>query len=433
MKHCMLALLLALTALTARAEIPIQSWNTPNGTRVFFVETHTLPMLDVRIDFAAGTARDPAAQTGVAEMTHALLDAGVGTGRHALDENTIADRFADVGAQINGSVDADRASVALRVLSSEPERNGALAIFRQILAHPQFPTKVLERERARAIASLREAQTQPAAILSENFAHLAYGSHPYGRTTEEGDLKRLTRQMLVDFHHSRYTAKAASITLVGDLSREQAETIAHDLVADLPTGSVPAPLPAVTAPVARTLHIPHPASQAHIAIGMPTLQRGDPDTMALVVGNYTLGGGGFNSRLMAELRSARGLTYGVYSYFAPQAAQGVFMIGLETKAEQAGEAIKAVNQTLDGFLKEGPTEVELQAAKDNLINGFALHLDNNQKILEQVASLGFYGLPLNSLDTYSERVQSVTLAQIRAAFARHVKTENLVTVYVGGK
>ncbi len=433
MKHCLLGLCLAFGAIVAQAGVPIQHWNTPNGTRVLLVENHDIPMLDVQVDFAAGVARDPAGQTGVAEMTLSLLDAGVGSGKLALDENAIADRFADVGAQTSGGVDPDRASVSLRVLSSPAERDAALGMLRQILAHPQFPQAVLERERQRSLAGLREALTQPATILDHQITRYAYGQHPYGRITSEADLKRITRQMLVDFHRAHYTARAAQITLVGDLTRAQAETVARDLVTDLPAGTAPAALPDVAPPQGRSVSIAHPSAQAHIAIGMPSLKRGDPDTMALVVGNYTLGGGGFNSRLMKEIRDARGLAYGASSYFAPAASQGWFQIGLETKADQAAEAVKVAQETLARFLREGPTEEELAAAKANLINGFALRVDDNRKILAQIAVLGFYGMPLDSLDTYAARAQAVTLEQVRAAFAHHVKPENLITVVVGGK
>jgi zinc protease len=428
-----IASLLLTASLTAQAGVPIQTWTAPNGARVLFVETHNLPMLDVQVDFAAGDALDPAAKPGVASMTHALLDAGVGHGKRALDENALADRFADVGAQTGGGLDADRASISLRVLSHPAERDAALALLRQILAQPSFPAAVLERERARAIAGLREAQTQPAAILAKRFAQKVYGAHPYGRDTEEADLKRLSRQDLVDFHRRYYSAHNAQVTLVGDLSREEAERIAAALVADLPAGSPAPALPTVSQPKASSERIPHPAAQAHIAIGMPAIKRGDPDQMALTVGNYSLGGGGFNARLMQEIRDKRGLAYGAYSYFAPMAAEGVFQIGLETKAEQADEAVKVAQDTLAKFLAEGPSAEELAAAKASLANSFALHLDSNAKLLAQVADIGFYRRPLDSLDTYAARVAAVTLEDVRAAFARHVQPEHLVTVVVGGK
>jgi len=417
----------------AHAGVQIQDWVAPSGARVLFVENHNLKMLDVQVDFDAGAARDPASKPGLAALTHGLLDAGVGAGKTALSENAISDRFADVGAQTAGSVEADRASVSLRVLSNRSERDAALDLLRRVLTQPAFPKAVLERERARSIAELRESLTQPEMILKRRFSQLAYGTHPYGQSISEASLKRITRDELVAFHRSHYVARAAVVTLVGDVTRAEAEAIAQQLTGDLPVGNSLPALPDPAMPGAVVERIAHPATQAHVAIGLPALKRGDPDLFPLIVGNYALGGGGFVSRLVKEVRDDRGLAYSVYSYFAPQASLGAFQIGLETKAEQADEAVKVVNETLAAFLKNGPSEEELQAAKANIINGFALRLDNNHKILEQVAVIGFYKLPLDYLDRYPERVKAVTTAQIRDAFPRHVKVQALVSVIVGGK
>lgn len=433
MKHILAILTLAGVSLAAQAGVNIQHWTTQHGARVFFVENHNLPMLDLEVDIDAGSARDAAARPGVASMTNALLDAGVQDGKQVLDENAIADRFADIGAQTGGGAGQDRASVSLRVLSSPAERDAAIDTIALILAHPAFPQAVLERERARSIAGLEEALTRPDAILGRHFAPLAYGKHPYGRVLEVADLQHITREDLVAFHRSHYVAAATTITLVGDVSRADAEAIAERLVADLPAGSPPPPLPDATLPKGVTVRIPHPATQAHVAIGMPALKRGDPDSLALIVGNYVLGGGGFVSRLTKEIRDGQGLSYSVYSYFAPQRAQGLFQIGLETKAEQADEAVKLAREVLTKFLAEGPTPEELQAAQDNLVKGFALGLDSNRKILGQVATIGYFGLPLDTLDTYTARVRAVTAEQVKAAFDRHVKPDALVTVIVGGK
>ena len=168
-------------------------------------------------------------------------------------------------------------------------------------------------------------------------------------------------------------------------------------------------------------------------IGLPALKRGDPDFFALQVGNYTLGGGGFVSRLMREVREKRGFAYSVYSAFLPMAQPGPFQIGLQTRKEQAGEALRVVREVLSGFLAEGPDEAELLAAKQYLAGSFPLRLDSNRKLLDNVAVIGFYGLPLDYLDTYVANVEKVTAAEVRAAFARHVRQENLATVVVGGE
>ena len=161
------------------------------------------------------------------------------------------------------------------------------------------------------------------------------------------------------------------------------------------------------------------------------MTRNDPDYFPLLVGNYTLGGGGFVSRLMREVREKRGYAYSVYSYFLPLAQEGPFQIGLQTKKEQAEAALAQVRIVLDGFLVNGPSAAELKAAKQNLIGGFALRIDSNRKLLDQVALIGYYQLPLSWLDDFTARVEKVSVAEVRAAFARRVRPDNLVTVVVG--
>jgi zinc protease len=177
--------------------------------------------------------------------------------------------------------------------------------------------------------------------------------------------------------------------------------------------------------------IAHPATQAHILIGAPALARGDPDFFPLTVGNYVLGGGGFVSRLMREVREQRGLAYSAYSYFSPLAQPGPFQAGLQTQKEQADEALKVTRSTIAAFLREGPTPQELKAAKDNLIGGFALRIDNNRKILDNVAAIGFYNLPLDYLDTWTAKVAKVSAADIKSAFNRKISPDRLATVVVG--
>jgi zinc protease len=236
----------------------------------------------------------------------------------------------------------------------------------------------------------------------------------------------------VRFHSANYTARRASVSIVGDLSRAEAEALAIRLTDGLPEGAEAEPIPEVVLPQREKLRIPHHATQSHIFVGLPAMRRGDPDFYPLLVGNYILGGGGFVSRLTKEVREKRGFAYSVYSHFQPYRRLGPFEIGLQTKREQAEEALKVVDTTLAAFLEKGPTEDELKRAKENLINGFALRIDSNKKILDHVAMIGFYGLPLDYLDRYPKEVAKVTSAQIRDAFSRRIRPENLVTVIVAG-
>ncbi|MDP2751037.1 MAG: pitrilysin family protein [Rhodocyclaceae bacterium] len=410
----------------AHAGVKIDHWVAPSGARVYFVETHALPILDVAIDFTAGTAYDPMGKAGLAGLTRGLLDAGAG----ALDEETIAEQLVNLGAQLSGTTDHDRAGLSLRTLATTREKEAALILLRTVLSQPNFPDSVLTREKARMIAALQESDTRPDAIAAKRFSQEIYPNHPYGRTTTVASMGSLTRDDLLTFHRTRYRANRAVVALIGDVTRAEAERIAQFLTESLPTGEANDDLPPVQMPVKHTVNIAHPAAQSHIHIGMPAISRLDPDYYALLVGNYTLGGGGFVSRLVSEVREKRGYAYSVYSYFSPRRFEGPFQIGLQTKREQAAEAIKLVESVLTDFVKTGPTAKELAAAQKNLINGQSLRIDSNAKLLGYLSAIGFYGLPLTYLDDFPAKIKAVTVDQVRAAFVRQVKPEHRVTVVV---
>ena len=426
MKRLLTAVVILLISQVTLAGVKIEHWISPSGARVYFVESRVLPMLDIQVDFAAGSMFDPTGKSGLAALTRGTLDLGAGK----FDETAIAEQMADIGANLAGGADTDRASVALRTLSAKDKREPALEILKNVLHAPRFDSAIFEREKTRTIAGLKEAMTRPDSIGGKAFWAAMYPNHPYGRQATPESIAALSRDDLVGFYARYYNAANASITLVGDLSRNDAEKIAESIAAGLPKGE-PATLPAAPEkPKKSLIQLAHPASQAHVFIGLPAIERGNPDYFPLVVGNYSLGGGGFVSRLMKEVRDKRGYAYSVYSYFAPMRQTGPFQIGLQTKRSQAKDAIKVTRDVLDGFLKDGPTEDELSAAKANLTGSFPLRLDSNKKLLENVAVIGFYGLPLDYLDQYQAKVQAVTVDQIKAAFARHVRPENLITVTV---
>jgi len=423
------ALLMAAPVL-AQAGVQIQHWQTSSGARVYFVESHDLPILDISVEFAAGSGADTPEKSGLASMTRHMI----GLGAEGLDEDRISKAFADVGAVFGGRFESDRAGISLRTLSSERERRQALDTFTKVLQQPSFPESVLEREKARTIAALKEADTKPETIADRAFEKLLYGSHPYGlRGSGEIDtVAALKREDLVAFYGARYTRNRAVVAIMGDVSRKEAESIAESLTQGLPGGGTLPPLPEVAAPEKAQLErIPHPASQAHILVGYTGMTRNDPDYFPLWVGNYALGGGGFVSRLTEEVRQKRGLAYSVYSYFLPLEQRGPFQIGLQTKKEQAEEALRVVRETLENYIAKGITSEELKAAKDNIIGGFPLRIDSNKKIIEYLAMIGFYQLPLTYLDDFIGNVEKVTAAQIRDAFRRRIRTGDLVTVVVG--
>lgn len=415
----------------AAAILPIQHWQTAGGSRVYFVENHDLPMLDLSVEFPAGSAYDTAEKSGAAAMTNRVLQLGA----DGMDEDEIARRMADIGAQLGGGSETDRAGLSLRTLSSAREQRQALDVFARVLGNPSFPQDILEREKARLIGALKEADTKPETIASVNFHRLIYRSHPYALRSR-GDVEtvaKLTRDDLISFYRRHYDRRYAVIALVGDITRAEAEAIAEQVTRALPHGNGPEPtLPAVSpldAGVKR--FIAHPASQAHILIGAPAIRRGDPDYFPLFVGNHVLGGGGFVSRIIEEVRQKRGLAYSAYSYFEPLQREGPFVIGMQTKRTQAEEALRVVDSTLREFLKNGPSEDELREAKRNIVGSFPLRIDSNRKIHGYLALIGFYRLPLSYLEDFAGNVERVTAADIKDAFARRVDPERLVTVVVG--
>lgn len=435
-----LVAIVAAAAQSALAALPIEHWTAATGARVFFVPSPSIPMLDINLDVDAGSRYEPAAKVGLASLTAGMLDKGVAAQGNApaRDEAAIADAFADVGASFGGGAGGDRTSLRLRTLSDPVERGPAIALMTQIVSAPTFPDGVLVRDKQRLVASIRESLTKPGVLAERAFGKAIYGTHPYGQTASPETVESITRDDLVRYYQANYTAKRAVVTLIGAISRQEAEAIAEQITRGLPAdgaalSGAPA-LPDVKMPLAKaeTIRIPHPAQQASIIIGQPGITRRDKDYFPLLVGNYVLGGGGFSARLTNEVREKRGLTYSIGSYFAPAAQPGPFELGLQTRKDQTEEALTVVRDTVAKFVADGPTDVELKAAKDNLVNGFPLRLDSNRKLLDNVANIGWYNLPLDYLDTWTQHIAAVTRDQVRTAFQRVLQPQTMATIVVGG-
>jgi len=421
-----------LVAADAWAGLDIQRWTTARGVRVYFVENHDLPMLDVNIGFAAGSAYDTPEKAGLGGLTQSMMSLGAGD----WNEQQGAERLADVGARMGGYFEQDRAGFTLRTLSSAKERDQALTVLAAMLTKPAFPEAVLEREKARAIAGLKESATKPEYLADRAFTAAIYPNHPYGLPGDGSTdtVAKLTRADLVAFHGRYYRAADAALAIMGDIDRAGAERLAAQLTAELPQGEAPPPVAKVADLSAGNEQvITHPASQSHLLIGQPGMSRDDPDYFPLLVGNYILGGGGFDSRLTKEVRQKRGLSYSVYSYFMPAWQRGPFQLGLQTRREATDEALKVVRDTMKRYLAEGPTEVELKQAKANLVGGFPLRLDSNRKILDHLAMMDFYRLPSDWLDAYPKRVAAVTRADVMRAMRARLQPDRMVTVIVGGQ
>ncbi len=415
---------------SATAAPDIQHWQTRNGVRVFFVPAAELPIVDVRVVFAAGSARDDG-KPGIAQLSNGLLSEGA----DGLDADAIAQRFEGLGAQFGSGIDRDMAWVSLRSLSEAKLVTPALDLLAKLLRHPDFPAQAFERERQRMLIALQEQEEKPEQIAENAFYKALYGNHPYA-TPPEGtvdSLKALTRDDVQGFHKQYYVAHNALIAIVGALDRKGAEKLAETVAGSLPEGAAAPALPVVKdLAAAEDIRKQHPSTQTHVYVGQPGLARGDADYFALYVANHVLGGSGLVSRLSDEIREKRGLSYSVYSYFFPMAQKGPFLMGLQTRNDQADEAQRLLRETLAKYRAEGPSDTELTAAKRNITGGFPLRIDSNSKILEYLSVIGYYNLPLDYLDTFSKNIEAVTREQAHAAFKQRVQADKLVSVRVGG-
>jgi len=432
-------LLIGWAALTgAQAAIPVQHWTHASGARVYLVASPSIPMLDVQLNFDGGSRRDPAAQAGLAGATAGLLLAGVlAQGEQkALDENQLGEAWADLGAQFGANASGDRFSLSLRSLTEPALLERAVALAARQLAAPAWPEKIWQRDRERSIASLKEAENRPGTHAGRAFSRAVFGTHPYGFEADAKTLSAISVADMRTFYRRHVAACRAQVSLVGAIDREAADRIVGRFMAAVqPHGCVALPSVHEVQPLAgaQVQRLPFAAAQAQVLIGQPGVPRNDPDFFPLFVGNYILGGGGFVSRLTTEVREKRGLSYSVYSYFAHGLHAGAFQLGLSTRPDQADQAIEVAQDVVRQFVEQGPTEAELQAAKDYLVNGFALRIDSNRKLLDNVSNIAWNGLPLDYLDTWTDQVQRVSMADIRRAFFRVLQPDRMVTVVVGAE
>jgi zinc protease len=426
---------------SAWALLPIQHWSEPSGAQVWLVHSPGIPMVDVQVDFDAGERRDPPAQAGLANAVGSIAIKGVRAegDAPALDENQLGEAWADLGAGLSMGADNDSFTLSLRSLTEPDLLHKAVQLAARQLAEPAWPQDIWQRERERWSAAIRESKTRPGTVSGEAFTAAVYGSHPYGFQVTEKSLANISIADMQQFYAQYLQPCRARIAIVGAVDRAQAQTLVAQLLARLPasTPAQCAPLPAVAevAPLTAAVEksIPFASAQAYVLVGQPGFKRNDPDFLALLVGNHILGGGGFTSRLTHEVREKRGLTYGVSSHFAPGLHAGAFMIGLQTRPDQAAQALQVVRDTLARYVADGPTPAELRAAKDNLIGGFALRIDSNRKLLGNVVNIAHNGLPLDYLDHWTDRVEALTVAQVRAAMQRKLQPDRMVTVVLGAQ
>lgn len=421
----------ALLPLSVQAAVDIQRWTTPEGTQILLVERHENPIVDMEISFkGAGSVFDGKESKQVAEFTAALLTDGT----KSLDEEAFNEKANDIAADIGSGSSQETASVRLRSLSKTDNLKATLALANEALTAPRFDPAVLARRQMQAVTALQQQETTPGFTATRAFTMLVYPSHPYGSgayvTAER--LQSVTLEDIRAFHRTRYGKDNAVVAIVGDVSRRQAENMVQMVLKGLPDKSKAGrAIPPVSQHPAQRVDLPFAGEQAQIILGMPLMTRHDPDYYALVAGNYILGGGGFDSRLMKRLRDQKGYTYGVYSRLEPLTEAGLFSISYSTQKKNAAASLADVKAVVTQFIAEGPSESELKQAKANIIGSFPLRFDSNEKLLDYLSLIGVYDLSSSYLQDYPQAIEQLTVAQIKEAWQRRVKFDNLHTVVVG--
>ena len=423
---------LLLLALPSAHALDIQRWRTAEGTTVLLVERHENPIVDISVQFpAAGSIADPQGKNGLADFAAGLLTTG--TKKH--DEENFNKRINDLAAQLESDNDRESSSLILRSLSRPATLRQAGELMQQALSQPRYDAEVFRRTRQQAELALRQNESQPGYIAMRESVKLDYPQHPYSAAayTSVQSLQAVSLDDVKTFHRNQYAKEGAVVALVGDLNRRQADRLVGSLLKGLPEkAQTAAKVPPVNEQAGRRADIPFASEQAQVVMSMPLISRNDPDYYALVAGNYILGGGGFDSRLMKTLRDEHGYVYGVSSNLMPQREKGRFVIQFATQKSQAPKALEAAESVLRRFIAEGPTEAELQQAKDNIIGSFPLRFDTNQKLLGYLGMIGLYDLPSDWMEQYPKKIEALTVDDVKKAWQRRVKPENLNTVVVGG-
>jgi zinc protease len=426
---CICLLLITAVSTQIQASPEIQSWSTQHGARVLFVENTMLPMVDVRVVFDAASSRD-GELPGVAMLTNGLLAEGAA----GKDAQELAELFESVGAEFDNGALRDMAYVGVRTLTDEIYLDAAINTLADVLVRPDFPQSAFDRELARMKVALEARKQSPADIAEEAFFKAVYADHPYAQPSG-GTPQSLAQIGLEDvkaFYQRYYVASNAVLAIVGAVDRMQAEEIVERLMAGMPAGSKPEPLPEVPElDRAQTIKIDYPSKQSHIYLGQPGMRRADEDFFILYVANHPFGGSGFASRLVGVIREDRGLAYSVSSFFSPMQAKGPFIINMQTRSDQTEQALSLLESELKKYVAEGPDKNELDNSISNITGSYPLSLDSNSKLLGSLAMMAFYDLPEDYLETYIANIRKVDRADIKRVLKKRIDIENRVTVVVG--
>ena len=429
-RYLILPLLLILSFIrTADAVPPIQEARMDNGLRVLLMEAHNVPMVSMQLSVVAGSRFDAAGKAGTASLLADML--GDHTARH--NHRAWADLLDADAIHLGAGADRDGLSLSLTTLK-EALKPG-LDAFAEALLMPGWDKKRFTIIQQDSIAAARKDLEDPGAQAATAAATLLFGNHPYGHRTggTATSLAAISIPDLKTLYRQQIKPEGAVLAVSGDITMAELLPLLKARLSGWRGKPEHSLMDIATAPpvAGKSVDVQLPTSQTLVQLLRQGPARSDAHFFPDFVLNHILGGGGFASRLMEEVREKRGLVYGVYSYFIPLAAPGPFIISLQTKGDQAAQAEAVVRKVMQEMAAGGITKAQLQASKDNLSGSFAQRMDSNRERVGLISMIGLYNLPLDYLATWTAHVNAVTLAQVKAQAALYLKPAEWNRVRVG--
>ena len=407
--------------------LEIQERTSPGGTDYWLVEEPSIPMVAVEIEIDGGTRLEDPSVGGVGQFMAGLMDEGAGD----LDAIAFSRRADEISARFGFSAGRDSVSVSARFLVETLDES--VDLLHLALTEPRFDAEPVERVRRQILAGMKDRATDPGAIAGRAFFARAYPDHAYGRPAEgtEETIAAITVDDLRAAHGQLLSRSNAHVALVGAIDGATADRIVDALLDGLPEGAPIAANPVTTAPPPGLHVVTEDVPQSVAMFGQPAIPRDDPDFIPAYVMNYILGGGGFTSRLMTEVREKRGLAYSAYSYIINRDEASLHMGGVQTANARMAESLEVVRDEWRKMFTDGVTAEELDAAKRYLTGAFPLRFDSNAKIAGYLVFLQREGLGTVYLDERNSLIEAVTLDDIRRVAGRIMDPEKLSIVVVG--
>ncbi len=427
MKRIFATLIAFVIALPAWAEINIEEVTSPGGITAWLVEDHSIPFAALELRFRGGTSLDDPDKRGAVYLMSGLIEEGAGD----MDARTYARELESLAASFTYNAGDDSVSISARFLTEN--RDEVIDLLRTTLLEPRFDEDAVERVKAQILSGLRSDMTDPNDIAGRSFAAMAYGDHPYG-SEGKGTLETvaaLTRDDVVTAYDSVFAKDRLYVGAVGDITAEELGVLLDTLLLDLPETGKPIPERAEVQIEGGVSVVEFDTPQSVALFSQKGIDRDDPDFFAAFVLNHILGGGGFESRLMQEVREKRGLTYGVYSYLAPKDLASVYLGSVSSSNDRIAEAVEVIRDEWARAASEGVTQKELDDAKTYLTGAYPLRFDGNGRIAGIMVGMQMQGLPIDYIATRNDKVNAVKLDEINRVASELLDPEGLHFTIVG--